>query len=62
MVTALRTGSVAMIALIGVSRVYLGAHWTSDVVGGLLFGGLTLGVLITAHLWWSRRGEAAEDS
>lgn len=59
MVLALRGGSVAMIALIGMSRVYLGVHWASDVVGGFIFGGLTLGVLIAAHSWWSRRGGAA---
>ncbi len=40
----------------------LTSHWTSDVVGGVLFGGLTLGVIIAAHSWWSRRGEATEGS
>ncbi len=33
---------IVIIAAIGVSRLYLGAHWLSDVVGGLFLGGLLL--------------------
>jgi undecaprenyl-diphosphatase len=35
-------GSAAMIAIVAVSRVYLGVHWFSDVVGALLFGAVFL--------------------
>ena len=35
-----------MIALIGVSRVYVGEHWLSDVVGGYLLGGIWLWLTI----------------
>lgn len=43
------------IALIGLSRVYLGEHWVTDVVGGYLIGALFLAPLIYAYIWTKQR-------
>lgn len=44
-----------MIVLIGVSRVYSGEHWFTDVVGGYLLGLIWLGVTIRFYEWGKGR-------
>ena len=43
------------IALVGLSRIYLGQHWASDVLGAYLLGTLTLLVNIWFYRWGKKR-------
>jgi undecaprenyl-diphosphatase len=43
----------ALIVLVGPARVYLGAHWTSDVLGGYMLGGALLLANISLYRRWS---------
>jgi len=45
----------SLVALIGISRIYLGEHWASDVLGSYLLGSLLLVAIIQIYLWGKTR-------
>lgn len=40
-----------LVASIGPSRIYLGAHWASDVLGAYLLGSLMLAAIVQFYIW-----------
>jgi undecaprenyl-diphosphatase len=54
-VLALRAAIGVLILTIGISRIYLGVHWASDILGGYVMGGLTLYAVIKGSEAAARR-------
>lgn len=57
--SALRTSLLvilgSLMSLVGASRIYLGQHWPSDVLGAYLLGSLTLAVVLWFYRWGKKR-------
>lgn len=45
----------SLILGVGASRIYLGQHWASDVLGAYLLGGLILAAIILLYQWGKTR-------
>ncbi len=54
--TTLLVTSAVFVVLIGPSRIYLGDHWASDVLGAYLIGGVLLGLAVVVYLPLKERG------
>ncbi|MBK3521195.1 phosphatase PAP2 family protein, partial [Streptomyces sp. MBT70] len=47
--------AVVSVAGVGVTRVWLGVHWASDVLGGWLFGALLVALAVLVYEWARKR-------
>ena len=57
---AMASTAVVMVLLVGLSRIYLGVHYFTDVVGGIALAVLWLGLCLTVvRALWRHRGGGA---
>jgi len=52
---ALIIAATVMIPLVGLARIYRGAHWPVDVLGGMAIGVALVWLALTVYRFWDRR-------
>ncbi|MFB8245137.1 phosphatase PAP2 family protein [Streptomyces sp. NPDC055952] len=58
--TALAVAVVSVVG-VGLTRIWLGVHWPSDVVGGWLLGATVVALAVWAHVRWQPRRADGQD-
>ncbi|MFG1671123.1 phosphatase PAP2 family protein [Streptomyces sp. Y7] len=49
--TAVAVGALSVVG-VGLTRIWLGVHWTTDVLGGWLLGAMVVALAVRAHAHW----------
>ena len=61
LLTLIAIVAAGVVILVGLSRVYLGVHWTSDILAGWCLGGAWLAVALGLFTAWERSGRPLRD-